>query len=79
MASISRVCSTDIVTVEMILKEIVAQLRYQLKKGNKVRMMFKIGKLISQNGQLNWTSYREGDQMAKTFQSTDGYSTTYSK
>lgn len=79
MASISRVCSTDIVTVEMILKEIVAQLRYQLKKGNKVRMMFKIGKLISQNGQLNWTSYREGDQMARTFQSTDGYSTTYSR
>ena len=79
MASISRVCSTDIVTVEMILKEIVAQLRHQLKKGNKIRMMFKIGKLISQNGQLNWTSFREGDQMAKTFQSTDGYSTTYSR
>ena len=79
MASISRVCSTDIVTVEMILKEIVAQLRHQLKKGNKIRMMFKIGKLISQNGQLNWTSFREGDQMSKTFQSTDGYSTTYSR
>jgi hypothetical protein len=29
--------------------------------------MFKIGKLISKNGILSWTSFREDDKMNKTF------------
>ena len=29
--------------------------------------MFKIGKLISKNGEITWTSFREEDKMNKTF------------
>ena len=29
--------------------------------------MFKIGKLISKGGEISWKSFRENDQMNKTF------------
>jgi hypothetical protein len=41
---------------------------YQLQKGSNIRLMFKIGKLISKGGELSWRSFRENnDQMNKTF------------
>jgi len=53
-ASISKVCDTDIYTIEMILKEIIAQLKYQLKKGANIRIMFKVGRFIAKNGEISW-------------------------
>lgn len=61
-ASISRVCETDLLTVEMIIKEIVAQLRHQLNKGVNVRLQFKIGKLTSQNGRLCWRGMQDDEK-----------------
>lgn len=54
LASIAKVCDTDVVTIEMILKEIVTQLKEFIKKGQNVRLMFKFGILIVKNGELNW-------------------------
>jgi len=66
-ASVAKVCETDIVTVEMVMKEIVAQIQYQLKKGSNLRLMFKIGKLISKHGEITWKTFREEDKMNRTF------------
>lgn len=38
LVSIAKVCSTDVLTVEHILKEIVAQMVHQVKKGNNLRL-----------------------------------------
>jgi hypothetical protein len=54
-------------SIELILKEIVAQIKYQLKKGSNIRLMFKVGKLISRGGELSWTSFKEDDRMNRTF------------
>jgi hypothetical protein len=45
----------------MILKEIVAQLRVQIKKGVNLRVMFKVGKLIFKNGLITWKPFNEED------------------
>jgi hypothetical protein len=52
MASVARVCDTDIISVEMIVKEIAAQIKYQIQSGKNVRLMFKIGKLVTRGGEL---------------------------
>jgi hypothetical protein len=36
------------------MKEITAQLIHQLRKGMNVRLLFKIGKLLSKGGELTW-------------------------
>ena len=59
LQAIAKVCMTDIPTVDLILREMIAQLRYQIKKGVNVRLFFKIGRLKCQNGVLNWSPYRE--------------------
>jgi len=56
LASIAKVCDTDIFSVELILREIVAQLRHHLQKGCSVRLLMKVGNLISRNGELHWKS-----------------------
>ena len=64
LASIAKVCDTDILTIELVMKEIVAQIKYQLQKGSSLRLMFKIGKLISKGGELSWKSFiEEGTKM----------------
>lgn len=54
MASIAKVCDTDILTIENILKEIIIQLKLAIKKGCNIRLMFKVGKLIIKNGVISW-------------------------
>ena len=55
----ARVCSTDAATVEKIYNEILAQLKRQLQQRNHVRMTFKVGRLLSKNGELQWKSSQD--------------------
>lgn len=43
--SIATVCSTDASTVELVLKEIVAQMGQQVRAGVTVRVSFRIGRV----------------------------------
>lgn len=60
-ASIAKVCDTDTETIEIIIKEIVCQLRHMLKNGANVRLMLKIGRLVSKGGTISWRSFRDDD------------------
>lgn len=61
LQAVAQVCETDMLSVEMILKEIVAQLKAHIKKGISLRVMFKVGKLIFKNGMLSWKPFNEDD------------------
>ena len=61
-ASIAKVCDTEILTIETIIKEIGAQIRDHLKMGKSLRLTFKVGKLISRGGEIKWKSFREDNQ-----------------
>ena len=54
MASIAKVCDTDVFTVQQVFSEIVAQLRSKIKKGCNLRLLFKFGRLATRNGEINW-------------------------
>jgi hypothetical protein len=43
----------------MIIKEIIAQIKHNIKIGNHLRLMFKVGKLLSNGSELKWKSFRE--------------------
>ena len=49
-------CDTDVFSIELIIKEIGAQMIHQLKKGANLRLVFKVGKLITRAGRLDWRS-----------------------
>jgi len=59
LASVAAVCETDIISVELILREIVAQLKCHLQQGSNIRLMFKVGSLYSRGGELKWKSFNE--------------------
>ena len=77
LGSIAKVCDTEIFTIELILKEIVSQIREQIKLRNNLRLMFKVGKLISQAGELRWKSFRE--ENAKKVVDTESRYTSVSR
>lgn len=52
--SIAKVCETDLVSVDIILKEIVAQLKHQVRSGASVKLDFKVGTLTSNSGMIKW-------------------------
>jgi hypothetical protein len=54
LTAIAKVCETDILTIENILKEIIIQLKLAIQKGLNIRLMFKVGKLIIKNGAISW-------------------------
>jgi hypothetical protein len=54
LAAIAKVCDTDILTIENILKEIIIQLKLAIQKSYNIRLMFKVGKLIIKNGTISW-------------------------
>ena len=66
LASIGKVCETDSETIDIVMREIVAQLRHQLRNGASIRLMFKIGKLIAKSGSLHWRSFRDDDRIMMT-------------
>ena len=47
LQSIARVCSTDQKTVELVMTEMMAQLAACFKRGDNLRMGFKVGRLVS--------------------------------
>jgi hypothetical protein len=55
-SSVANVCDTDVFTIELIIKEIGMQIIHQLKKGSNLRLLFKIGKLITRGGKMEWRS-----------------------
>jgi len=63
-ASIAKVCDTDILTIQLLVKEIVAQMKHQLKAGAALRLQFKVGKLLSRAGQLEWRSFNSEESGA---------------
>ena len=54
--SIARDCETDAYTVELILAEIIAQLKYQIKTGTNLKLSLKVGRLTSKNSKVQWHS-----------------------
>ena len=59
LAAIAKVCDTDILTIDNILKEIIIQLKLAIKKSLNIRLMFKVGKLIIKNGNISWKNVSE--------------------
>lgn len=59
IASIASVCHTDSLSVELILAEILATVAHQAKNQQHIRLNFKCGWLIIQNGLIQWQHSRE--------------------
>ena len=62
-ASIAKVCETDSDTIEMIVREIVSQIKHMLKHGASIRLAFKIGRLICKSGIVSWRGYRDQERI----------------
>jgi len=50
----------------MIVKEIVAQIKYQGKKGANIRLVLKVGKLIIKNNNFDWQPFKDEETMSRT-------------
>ena len=74
LQAIAQVCETDMLSVETILKEIVAQMKSHIKQGMNLRLMLKIGRLIIRNGTIQWKSFKEEDIMNRTYTNGDAWS-----
>jgi hypothetical protein len=74
-ASIAKVCYTDLMSLDLVVKEILAQLKDHIKKGANLRVLFKVGKLVSKGGQLTFKSLGEsnGDTHSRTFSTMSPY------
>ena len=82
MASIAKVCDTDIHSIEMIFKEIISQLIHQITKGKNFRLSLKIGRLASRNNEINWKSFNDEGKCRNDTESrfsTNTYNTSYSR
>jgi hypothetical protein len=53
-ASISKVCQTNSETIQMLFREILAQLDEAIRKGQSIRLQFRIGRLDIKNGEVSW-------------------------
>lgn len=52
--SIAKVCNTDSNSVELVLKEIVAQISKFIKNGHTLRISFRVGRIEIKGNELNW-------------------------
>ena len=59
LGSIAKVCESDVATIDLVFKEIIAQLKEMLQKGMNVRLMFKIGRFVVKNGEVSWLPINE--------------------
>ena len=57
--SISKVCSTDPSSVELVLKEIIAQMSNMIKHNATLRISFRIGRIEVKNQEINWKQFAE--------------------
>jgi hypothetical protein len=53
------VCDTDRETVELIIKEIVAQIKDHVMRGCNIRLFFKVGTMVIRNGEIQWKHCQE--------------------
>lgn len=65
LSSIAHACDTDSTTVQLVIKELLAQLKHMLKSGQNIRLNFKVGWLSSQNGILLWRQAFDEEGMAE--------------
>ena len=65
LASIAHACETDTMTVQLAVKEMIAQVKHMMKAGQNVRLNFKVGLLTSQNGVLLWRQAFDEEGMAE--------------
>lgn len=56
-SSIANVCSTDASSVELVLKEIIAQMSSLIKKGAVLRVSFRIGRIEIKNQEISWKQF----------------------
>ena len=54
--SIARACETDAFTIEQIVSEMVAQIKFQIKNGGNLKLYLKIGRLSAKNSNVLWNS-----------------------
>lgn len=78
-ASIAKACETDPETIELIIKEIVCQLKQFVRNGASVRLAMKIGKLICKNRVIGWKTNGRDDEskygaLSPLLQSTEIFS-----
>lgn len=67
--SIANVCNTDATTVELILKEIVAQVSSLIRTGmSALRINLRVGRFEVKNGEINWKQFSEDwERNARSF------------
>lgn len=53
-SSIANVCCTDSSSVELVLKEIIAQMSAMIKQNATLRISFRIGRIEIKNQEINW-------------------------
>jgi len=71
LSSIASVCMTDSATVELVLKEIIAGIGQNARRGRGLRLNFKVGHLIIQNQLVQWQHSRDLMRKTKVSQSID--------
>jgi CCDC81 eukaryotic HU domain 2 len=59
LQGISKVCGTDLTTVELILKEIIATMAYLVAKGSSITMHMKFGVFSIRNGHMQFKQIHE--------------------
>jgi len=59
MAAVAKVCDTDQQTIDLVLREIVAQIRKHVCSCQNIRLQFKVGNLIVKNGEIQWKTLQD--------------------
>ena len=67
--SIGKVCQTNSETIQLLFREILAQLDEAIRKGQSIRLQFRIGRLDIKNGEASWKYFM--DESNEAFRSFD--------
>ena len=60
--------NTDAQTVELVIKEVLAQIVKFVKDGFSVRISFRIGRIEIKGGEINWKQFSDDyDRNARSF------------
>ena len=57
--AIGKVCNTDASTVELVIKEILAQIVNFIKLGKSIRISFRVGRIEIKNAEINWKQFSD--------------------
>lgn len=50
LQSVAKVCYTDLISVDLIIREIMSQIKEFAMRGANLRILFSVGKLVSKAG-----------------------------